>query len=101
MGGPEIRTGFFQEKCNGKIHQKKGINDLQNFAVPNKVDYIAASFVQCAADIAFIRSTLGEGGKHIKIISKIENQAKPLPASNCCHAFSPRMQWSLLPPPHQ
>merc|ERR1712070_1337902 len=158
--GPEIRTGFFQEKCNGKIHLKKGgtielctdysykgdeskiactykslptsvqpgstvliadgslvltvtecksdsvmcriendqsigerkncnlpnvkvdlpvlqekdINDLQNFAVPNKVDYIAASFVQCAADIAFIRSTLGEGGKHIKIISKIENQ---------------------------
>lgn len=22
--GPEIRTGFFQEKCNGKIHLKKG-----------------------------------------------------------------------------
>jgi len=158
--GPEIRTGFFQEKCNGKIHLKAGaevelttdysykgdeskfactydslptsvkpgsmiliadgslvlkvksckkdsvvcnvensqsigerknmnlpnvkvdlpvlqpkdIDDLQNFAVPHKVDFIAASFVQSAADIAFIRETLGEGGKNIKIISKIENQ---------------------------
>lgn len=158
--GPEIRTGFFQEKCNGKIHLKKGstlelctdydykgdeskiactymklptsvkagssiliadgslvltvleckeasvicrvendqsigerknmnlpnvkvdlpvlqpkdIDDLQNFAVPQKVDYIAASFVQSASDIHFIRETLGEAGKHIKIISKIENQ---------------------------
>lgn len=28
---------------------------LQNFAVPNKVDFIAASFVQCAADVRYIR----------------------------------------------
>jgi len=158
--GPEIRTGFFQEKCNGKIHLKAGqeleittdysykgdetkiactydklptsvkpgstiliadgslvltvteccassvkckvennqsigerknmnlpnvkvdlpvlqpkdIDDLQNFGVPNKVDFIAASFVQSADDIHYIRKTLGEGGKDIKIIAKIENQ---------------------------
>jgi len=158
--GPEIRTGFFQEKCGGKIHLKAGgvvevctdysykgdetkfactydklpssvkpgstiliadgslvlkvkecksdsvmcevqntqsigerknmnlpnvkvelpvlqpkdIDDLQNFAVPNKVDFIAASFVQCAADVRYIREILGEAGKSIKIISKIENQ---------------------------
>ena len=24
--GPEIRTGFFQEKCNGKIHLKAGVS---------------------------------------------------------------------------
>jgi len=158
--GPEIRTGFFKESCNGKIHLKAGseldlctdysfkgdetkfactydklptsvqpgstiliadgslvlsvleclatsvkcrvmnnqsigerknmnlpnvkvdlpvlqpkdIDDLQNFAVLHKVDYIAASFVQSGEDINFIRATLGEGGKNIKIIAKIENQ---------------------------
>lgn len=56
------------------VLQDKDINDLQNFAVPNKVDFIAASFVQCADDIHYIREILGEGGKDIKIISKIENQ---------------------------
>eukprot|EP00967_Tisochrysis_lutea_P047868 scaffold58350_cov31-Tisochrysis_lutea.AAC.1 len=56
------------------VLQEKDINDLQKFAVPHKVDYIAASFVQSAADIEFIRKTLGEEGKDIKIIAKIENQ---------------------------
>lgn len=160
--GPEIRTGFFQEKCGGKIHLKAGqtlevttdysfkgdetmiactydklplsvqpgsailiadgslvltvleckeasvmcrvennqsigerknmnlpgvkvdlpvlqpkdIDDLQNFGVPQKVDYVAASFVQSAADVMFIRKVLDADprGKDIKIISKIENQ---------------------------
>jgi pyruvate kinase len=53
---------------------EKDIDDLQNFGVPNNVDFIAASFVRKAADVDFIRKTLGENGKHIKIISKIENQ---------------------------
>jgi len=56
------------------VLQEKDIDDLVNFAVPQKVDYIAASFVQSAADIAFIRKTLGPEGKDIKIIAKIENQ---------------------------
>ena len=160
--GPEIRTGFFQEKCGGKIHlkagqaleittdysykgdetkiactyeklptsvkpgstiliadgslvltvteclassvkckvendqsigerknmnlpnvkvdlpvlQEKDINDLQKFGVPNQVDFVAASFVQSAADVLYIRSILDADprGKDIKIISKIENQ---------------------------
>jgi pyruvate kinase len=38
------------------------------------VHFVAASFVQSAADVNFIRTTLGEAGKDIKIISKIENQ---------------------------
>ena len=50
------------------------MNDLVNFAVPQRVDFIAASFVQSASDIAFIRATLGDAGKDIKIIAKIENQ---------------------------
>jgi len=61
-------------KVDLPVLQAKDIDDLQNFAVPHKVDFIAASFVQSAADIKFIRETLGEPGKNIKIISKIENQ---------------------------
>merc|ERR1719487_631522 len=61
-------------KVDLPVLQPKDIDDLQNFGVPHKVDYIAASFVQSAADIHFIRQTLGEGGKDIKIIAKIENQ---------------------------
>lgn len=52
----------------------KDIDDLVNFGVANNVDYIAASFVRKASDIDFIRQVLGEKGKHIKIIAKIENQ---------------------------
>ena len=52
----------------------KDINDLKQWAVPNKVDFIAASFVRKAEDINFIREVLGEEGKDIKIIAKIENQ---------------------------
>lgn len=53
---------------------EKDIDDLQNFGVVNNVDFVAASFVRKASDITFIRETLGEKGKHIKIIAKIENQ---------------------------
>lgn len=61
-------------KVDLPVLQPKDINDLQNFAVPHKVDFIAASFVQSAADVHFIRGILGSEGKNIKIISKIENQ---------------------------
>ena len=33
-------------KVDLPVLQAKDINDLQNFAVPHKVDFIAASFVQ-------------------------------------------------------
>lgn len=52
----------------------KDIDDLVNFGVANQVDFIAASFVRTSEDIDNIRQTLGEGGKNIKIIAKIENQ---------------------------
>ncbi|CAM9844835.1 unnamed protein product, partial [Phaeothamnion confervicola] len=53
---------------------EKDIDDLVNFGIVHNVDFIAASFVRKAEDIAFIRKVLGEEGKHIKIIAKIENQ---------------------------
>eukprot|EP00854_Cymbomonas_tetramitiformis_P018551 gene18552-22148_t len=52
----------------------KDITDLQDFCCKNKMDYVAASFVQTGADVELIRKILNEaGGSKVKIISKIEN----------------------------
>jgi pyruvate kinase len=63
-------------KVDLPVLQPKDIDDLQNFGVPNQVDFVAASFVQSAADVLFIRKILDADprGANIKIISKIENQ---------------------------
>lgn len=61
-------------KVDLPVLQPKDIDDIVNFGIPQGVDYVAASFVQSAADIALIRETLGEAGADIKIIAKIENQ---------------------------
>jgi pyruvate kinase len=53
---------------------EKDIDDIVNWGIPNQIDFIAASFVRKASDVEKIREILGEAGKGIKIISKIENQ---------------------------
>jgi len=44
------------------------------FGVEQGFDYIAASFVRCAADVREIRALLDRAGSNIRIIAKIENQ---------------------------
>jgi pyruvate kinase len=61
-------------KVDLPVLQEKDINDLVQFGIPHGVDFIAASFVQSAADVESIRKTLGVRGRNIKIISKIENE---------------------------
>lgn len=51
----------------------KDESDLE-FGVRNRVHMIFASFIRCGNDIKHIRRVLGEEGKDIQIIAKIENQ---------------------------
>ncbi|XP_047187348.1 pyruvate kinase PKM isoform X2 [Scophthalmus maximus] len=51
---------------------EKDVQDLQ-FGVEQGVDMVFASFIRKAADVHAVRAVLGEKGKDIKIISKLEN----------------------------
>ena len=61
-------------KVNLPVLTEKDIEDLTDFGLEYPIDMIALSFTQSAADVEFCRKVLGDRGKHIKVISKIENQ---------------------------
>ncbi|MBR3876120.1 MAG: pyruvate kinase, partial [Clostridia bacterium] len=46
------------------------------FGIKNDIDFVAASFISCEADIRAVRDFLDEnGGQNVDIIAKIENRA--------------------------
>lgn len=53
---------------------QKDIDDILQWGVPNKIDFIAASFVRKGSDILTIKKMLGKASESIHIISKVENQ---------------------------
>ena len=56
------------------VVSEKDRDDIVNFAVKHKMDFIAVSFVRKASDVDIVRQVLGPRGRLIKIIAKIENQ---------------------------
>lgn len=53
---------------------EKDVNDIVNFGLKNNVDFIALSFTRSKKCMQQCRDLLGEKGKHIGIIPKIENE---------------------------
>ena len=63
-------------KVDIPVLTESDIHDVQNFCCKNRMDFLAASFVQTGEDVRFIRRILDEaGGQNVQIICKIENEA--------------------------
>ena len=88
INGKEVKCLI---KNTGELGGKKGVNlpgvsvslpalspkDIEDlkFGCREGVDFVAASFIRKASDVATVRKVLDEnGGENIKIISKIESQ---------------------------
>ena len=85
------KTLLCEIENGGKLGSQKGINipepfksnlpsitdqdkkDLK-FAAEIGVDFIFASFIRCRKDVVAVRKALGQKGKDVQIIAKIENK---------------------------
>ncbi|KAJ7535332.1 hypothetical protein O6H91_12G028300 [Diphasiastrum complanatum] len=53
---------------------EKDKEDFLRWGIPNKIDFIAASFVRKGQDVISIKEVLGKHEETIHVISKVENQ---------------------------
>ena len=66
----------FPNKTLGQDYLSDADREDLLFGIKNEVDFVAASFVSCEADIRAVRDFLdANGGESIDIIAKIENRA--------------------------
>ncbi|MEI7810161.1 MAG: pyruvate kinase [bacterium] len=75
LSGPRVQEEHGHEFQKGAVEvvTEKDLNDLK-FGIEQNVDYVAMSFVGCAADVLGLREKMKEMGKVIPIISKIERK---------------------------
>ncbi|KAF4651153.1 hypothetical protein FOL47_000628 [Perkinsus chesapeaki] len=66
MNLPGVRVDL---PCIGE----KEMKDIMNWGLPNGINFVAVSFVQDGDDIRDLRKMLGNRGRNIQIISKIES----------------------------
>ncbi|MSU55000.1 MAG: hypothetical protein EXS46_00490 [Candidatus Taylorbacteria bacterium] len=75
LSGPRVaaKGGHHFDGVSKKILTKKDINDL-NFAKKYGVDYVALSYVGCAADVVDLKEELKKKGVTAKVVDKIERK---------------------------
>ncbi len=64
----------------GKVLKQKYLSDVDKedilFGIKNEIDFLACSFVSCKQDVQDVKVfLLGNGGKNINIVCKIENRS--------------------------
>jgi pyruvate kinase len=59
----------------------RDVEDITVWGIPNRVDFIAASFVRKGSDVVRVKELLGKASSSIHIISKVAPQLKPFQLS--------------------
>ena len=70
-------------KVDIPVLTEKDIMDIKDFAAKNKMDFVAASFVQTKEDILFIRKTLDEAGGQVGCLGAREAEHVTVQQPTC------------------